>query len=175
MEVYDLFVLKTLQMQHKILKVGLMANVEHQNNNEDLQRDMIIALSKQPYQDSNPNHVILLENVRYQLAFHLPQSTIQILNIQWNLDVQETNDQIMSNREKSDNIFERDISEAIGFTYGKYPDEDIKEAGMLGLICSLYFFERIQKIYASDKIVSRSNNIFMNNLMKMSQDSANGV
>lgn len=81
----------------------------------------------------------------------------------------------MSNREKSDNIFERDISEAIGFTYGKYPDEDIKEAGMLGLICSLYFFERIQKIYASDKIVSRSNNIFMNNLMKMSQDSANGV
>ena len=49
-------------------------------------------------------------------------------------------------------LFERDVSEAIGFTNGDHEYLDInRECGMLGLICTLYFEERLSKLYASMK------------------------
>ena len=53
----------------------------------------------------------------------------------------------------SDSHFEKDVTELVGFTNGYKPWEDIINAaiqtkcGMLGLICALNFFERIDKLY----------------------------
>ena len=44
-------------------------------------------------------------------------------------------------------MFEKDISEAVGFTLGAHPHRDIKEAGMLGLIALLSFIESAEAIY----------------------------
>ena len=154
----------------------------------NLQRDVIIALSKQPYQEHNKSHKFLLDNLRHLLASYLSPQTIQILNIHQSFMQSRTPNkqkQISSKNEISDLIFEKDVAEAVGFTYGKYPDDDIKEAGMLGILSALYFFEKIQKIYDQEEhifihesktsnidnetnLFFRSQNIFMNNLMKMS-------
>lgn len=37
----------------------------------------------------------------------------------------------------------------MGFTNGEFPHQDIKEAGMLGLICTLNFIDSIQNVYNS--------------------------
>jgi len=56
----------------------------------------------------------------------------------------------------NDKYFEKDITESVGFTNGFKPWEDIINqsnapdeinCGLLGLICALNFFERIDKIY----------------------------
>jgi len=55
--------------------------------------------------------------------------------------------QISTSLEYTDYLFEKDISEALGFTSGDKPHQDIKETGMLGLICFLNFIERISNVY----------------------------
>lgn len=53
----------------------------------------------------------------------------------------------------NETFFEKDITESVGFTNGYKPWEDLVDqqeeinCGMLGLICALNFFERIEKIY----------------------------
>mmetsp|Transcript_33596 Transcript_33596/g.51707 ORF Transcript_33596/g.51707 Transcript_33596/m.51707 type:complete len:132 (+) Transcript_33596:1029-1424(+) len=95
--------------------------------------------------------------------------------------------QQLSNTEESlaytDFLFEKDISEAMGFTSGDKPHEDIKGAGMFGTLTILNFLEKINGFYSEclddNSLMNSSveagaidNNVFMANLLKMSQSSS---
>lgn len=59
----------------------------------------------------------------------------------------QTLDALKVSQYSSDFLFEKDASEAIGFTCGENPQHDVNEAGILSLICCINFFERIRNIY----------------------------
>ena len=51
-----------------------------------------------------------------------------------------------------DKIFEKDISEALGFSAGNEEHIDINtNGGMLGILCMHHLYERFQTIYESIK------------------------
>ena len=80
-------------------------------------------------------------------------------------------------KKATDKYFEKDISESVGFTNGFKLWEDLVDqkeeinCSLLGLICALNFFERIDKIYdeAYQNFEGQENvNMLMKNLLYIS-------
>ena len=44
-----------------------------------LQRNVLLSLAKQPFEHSNYNHKLILENLRNLLAFHMPPTILEEL------------------------------------------------------------------------------------------------
>lgn len=85
----------------------------------------------------------------------------------------------------SDFLFEKDASEAIGFTCGEDPQNDVDGGGILCQICCLNFFERVHNLYHSSGSVTNHDSernievhassvqyILMENMLRMSQNFA---
>jgi len=61
------------------------SNSMFQRNDEEeflvFQKNLILALAQQPYEEHNSNHRLILDNMRHNLATYMPRSTLSILNI----------------------------------------------------------------------------------------------
>ena len=112
------------------------------------QKSTILALSKVTFDQTNAVHRLMLDTVRDSFADAIPANTLTKLNIRQQLteishSFQGAPQHIYAPSPRnmdiySESLFEKDISEAIGFTMGYKEYMDInRECGMLGVLCTM--------------------------------------
>lgn len=116
----------------------------------DFQRAAILALAQTKFNAEDPNHELTIQAIRFYCAAHLPNHSLSVLKTQIDLSkyIFPTS---LDSIEYADNMFEKDVSEAIGFSNGNKLYEDTVETGMLGLLCTINFLERLDRLYESTK------------------------
>ena len=108
-----------------------------------LQRNVLLALAQQPFEHSNYNHKLILENLRNMFAFHMPPTILEELG---NQEIQKYLQAHSQSIEYTDFLFEKDVTEAIGFSDGNDPTQDTLSCGMLGILTTMNFLQRLETI-----------------------------
>ena len=80
--------------------------------------------------------------MRFFLATHLPNHALCIFKTQIDLS-KHLFPASLDSSEYAGSMFEKDVSEAIGFTNGNRMHTDTNETGMLGVMCLLNFLEKL--------------------------------
>jgi hypothetical protein len=115
-------------------------------------------------------HQMILETLKNHVTPFLPDNLFNVIDV--------TAKELGENAE---NLYKKDLFEAIGFQNGFKPWTDFRGLGLLGPILMIHLFERIDKIYSEaefqhhkfeqDHICIRNNVIF--NFISISQGSLN--
>lgn len=187
--IYDRFRLANFKPQPQQQPAFLSASEAADDATGDQQRAVLVALAKTQFDVANPSHQHILNSVRNKLALSLPHHTLSCLKVQ--IELRELLKSMgpggaggnyggKTESAVSQLKFEKDITEAVGFSNGEKPWEDVVNAtaetdcGMLGFICALNFCEKIDKIYDDayqDFEGEEEGNLCLKNLLYISQNS----